>query len=84
MKYIYTCFRVMYEVEERFNSIFPHLLFYFSKAGMAFQGAAIHRKDEPGDSGAIEPLQGGYLRQPAWLHQGQVLLDQLSGLSVMK
>lgn len=49
MKYIYTHFRVMYEVGERFNGIFPYFLFNFSEAGMAFQGAAVHRKDEPGN-----------------------------------
>lgn len=49
MKYIYTHFRVMYEVGERFNGIFPYFLFHFSEAGMAFQGAAVHRKDEPGN-----------------------------------
>lgn len=49
MKYIYTHFREMYEVEERFNGTFSYLLFYFSKAGMVFQGAASRRKEESGD-----------------------------------
>lgn len=46
--------RVMYAVEKRFDGKFPYLLFYFSKAGIAFQRAATHKKDEPRDYWAIE------------------------------
>jgi len=38
-----------------------------------------HGADPPSSYAKTHGGQGGYLRQPAWLHQGQVLPDQPSG-----